>query len=1517
MDEKKIKKAGIVAVAVPVLTVGTVALVSAYQSDNNFQPFATERELQKNQVVFSDDEEAVGQQEEKQGDESEYWKKNENSNQDKSPTPGSQDGKYLFENGILEQNNQAQSTAGILSDNTASEIQNTTGQPASAAGQPLYNLTEDRSQADTILHINGNQKSDGKNGSTDTEDTKKDGNTTAENNSQKDDRKDNTSNGQGKDNTGSSGTKPTPTPTPAVHPAESAQDPNSNKERPGWLDRSEGVNYTEKTIEDIKNPENLKNIIIQKDSFNSDNMLYKGQTVDKKRIFNAMDTAVRIQYSSGKTETYLWQSDALDQYIRIEAVSFDGGNSWTDVFPLTIPRNIDSDQMVIKVGYRFSVNDTSWTEKDVPYPLEDSRVYVLTEAVSEKNQVIDLKKVLNATQYLEEGKLLNLLRYQSDYLGKEKLTTLFPGWSENGKSVNWFYPVTVGRHILEPEDPVALDPMYTVYLRQVWMSDNYEVGFQYDNLCYLQALTNVDTRALKVNSRGESSLQVPEYIQAVMMDAETDVSVDYLEISDTVLYIAGNNGGLDVKKGYSVGKNNPCYAMADDGILTNKTGTEYLNIPYERDTVTVNKGVTKVAVGTKNKLTTIQLEADSIEEMPEISYENLENCKILVQDDLLEEFVRENWNQLKKNNGNCVAAISDPSHTYRVKYGCLLDQNGSVRRLIETAGSKIQLAAEVTNIEEGAFSGYDNVTTLVMPKSGENITLEDNCFQNCGLKKVLCYTELQYHTITEQLIGSGANEDVEVELLATSKEGYAYTIQEKYGKEEVSLVAVPDDLEYFDGTVTDTEGNPVVLTTIDEYAFGEAEKLQWVELPESIKKIGYEAFWRCTALQGIMIESKDSIEIGNQAFDECNSLRFVASNAMEGIMDDDYAPSIKDSFGNSTFFTPTNSEGYNGGIYFVEESGVASYQLVETGEKGKALYGKDQNGVPWLLLRSGAVMDQQTSFPDTTVEIWSQALEYTTAESGSYEVNWSDFGQLFIDSGAFYGSQLGGEITIGNSCYLANYAMYNCKNITSVTMGDSIGQIGEGAFGGCSSLQKVHFGTMQSKVALYGGLFNDCDQLTSITMDDYLAPNLIVFGTTKFQFNYTWSGEEEASRLHIQIPEGSEMNYIKRWRYFFAGYTASGDYPAYLNMWYDIRYQHMDIFTWEFPTDEEVDRWMEEELLKVENRIRKMIGGETVEEPSEYYPYHLNNEGMLTLVGVPSNTTYMNLWMQLDNLPDGWYLDYIGNGAFKRAKNLEMLVIPEEVTGIYSNAFEGVESDSLTILFPGATPQKLMGWSKEEPFVFGNSEDTIHMELWGADPQDYIRSWIFPMVGYTDLAEMRADVKEELTAEGVDDSDQAVDNEIAKRLLPVENRLRKMFGMEEITDVKDLSVELENLPDETADPDDTEQEDPEISEETGEQQKQEITASGQEKQESGETEEKKETTEENPKSDPKKEDSDPANTETDQKNQENKETEKSDQTDQNTAAGKDPDTEENTQEKGNQKDTDTATQTGSGEETQE
>ena len=57
--------------AVPVLTAGAVASVAAYQAGVGFKPKASDRNLQVNQVVFSDNKDTTGKDQQKNNDESE------------------------------------------------------------------------------------------------------------------------------------------------------------------------------------------------------------------------------------------------------------------------------------------------------------------------------------------------------------------------------------------------------------------------------------------------------------------------------------------------------------------------------------------------------------------------------------------------------------------------------------------------------------------------------------------------------------------------------------------------------------------------------------------------------------------------------------------------------------------------------------------------------------------------------------------------------------------------------------------------------------------------------------------------------------------------------------------------------------------------------------------------------------------------------------------------------------------------------------------------------------------------------------------------------------------------------------------------------------------------------------------------------------------------------------------------------------------------------------------------------
>ena len=54
--------------AVPVLTAGAVASVAAYQAGVGFNPKASDRNLQVNQVVFSDNKDTTGKDQQKNND---------------------------------------------------------------------------------------------------------------------------------------------------------------------------------------------------------------------------------------------------------------------------------------------------------------------------------------------------------------------------------------------------------------------------------------------------------------------------------------------------------------------------------------------------------------------------------------------------------------------------------------------------------------------------------------------------------------------------------------------------------------------------------------------------------------------------------------------------------------------------------------------------------------------------------------------------------------------------------------------------------------------------------------------------------------------------------------------------------------------------------------------------------------------------------------------------------------------------------------------------------------------------------------------------------------------------------------------------------------------------------------------------------------------------------------------------------------------------------------------------------
>lgn len=1419
------KKAGIAIVAVPVIAAGTVAMVSAYKQGSTFTPSDAKQDFQANKVVFDNDENALDHQDGGTGDESSLLQQKNTEEEQGADLQKQAD--YLFENQQIQQENGTETTIGLEESQSSeqqkpaeekpqAELQN----PNSGQSQPdeVYHVTEDPNQADTTIRGNNGTIPSGN------------GDTPNRNNGNSENNGNNGNNGNNNTNqtplepsvtptpsitpgilpqpTETPDPEPTTTPTQPVRPSGKVEDPASSK---GELSDGQIAGMVTKPFTDGVVPKNdpnadgeNKSVVFKQQLGTSSNTLYCGQTVSQERIYNALDT-----YVIGKDGTrYVWGSDSLDKYVKIDAVSFDGGTTWKNSFPVTIPSGDESiNKMMIRIQYRFSEKDADWDETTINYEVQAGRVYILSEKVKEGDTVLSEDIILNEDQHPRMDRKLNLYSYAYYLLGKPgtALTSLFPGWSENGELVDWRYTVTKGRHILEPEDRVPLDSHYTVKMQNFWMSDDgKDFGLQYRNLCHLQTLTDFNENGFdKLDAASGSgwsekhrceTLRVPKYVQAVVVDSDSGLAANYLEVPDTVIYIETVTDGLRVDKGYRVDENNAYYAATDEGMLTSKDGTQLLGIPYEMEKVSVAEDITKVNISAENKISELHLTAENAENFPIANYEYLNHCKVIVKDDLLEDFLQQNQAALVKGIGNCIAAEEEPDVTYTVKDDMIISNTGELRRVLKADRTSIQLSSEIQTIGSEAFKNAPNVVNLMLPQSGEVINLEENALSGSGLQSIRCYTMKQYHSMKKQLEEAGEDEKIALELVGVSKEGYHYASSEQDDIVTTELISAPSDVTVFDGVVTAEDGTEIQITAIGDGAFAGCESLQWVSLPESIKSIGYQAFYNCISLQGILSRSKDTISIGNQSLDGCTSLRFAGFNAMNCTAAEDYAPSIVDSYGNSCFYVPTNAEGYpDSSIYFTEDSNVTGYDMVVVGDGCRVLFGTNETQGNWLVLRSGLILSDTIELPDTTVEIFRSAFSDTFSYSGSFAVNWSASPLLWvIDASAFENSEIGGDIVLGNNYYLGENAFYGCKNITSVEAPGTSVHLDERVFGDCSSLKSVSFGNISQDTTIFSGLFGGCGELSDITFADYDAPQLGVYGNLGYQFNYDWTQEEEAEHVRIHVPEGSELNYIKAWRYLYAGYYQIWDTSAYQSMWTDIQWNNMNWDTWEFPTDEEVDRLLKEELLQKENNLRKALGVETVSEPTEFFPYRVE-DGVVTIIGAPAATEYIYLDGVGLDLPDGWFPDYIGTGAFHDSANLQSVLLPDTLTGIYTDAFNGPKNNRFLLYFDSFTPLQLMGYTKEAPFRFGDDESKIEIMVPFGYENEYIAAWMYPMAGYADLDEMAADVRSELEQNGNTPTDVEVYEEVGKSLLSVENRLRQMMDLDPIADVTELEGDLPGL----------------------------------------------------------------------------------------------------------------------------
>ena len=270
------------------------------------------------------------------------------------------------------------------------------------------------------------------------------------------------------------------------------------------------------------------------------------------------------------------------------------------------------------------------------------------------------------------------------------------------------------------------------------MSDTCEVDdVEYNNLVYLQTLTSFSQKAETYIRSGKEStsyrkLTVPKYIQAVDIDD----------------------------------------GVTEDGILTNKKQTEYLAVPYKMTELTLPETISAVNVTENNQLRELTLKAKILDELPEVAYKNLNNCKTVVEDDLLISFIKKNYKSLSEGKGNSVAA-GEPDITYTVENDVIISNKGKVCKVLDTGRTTLTLPVSTTLIEKDALNEATALTTVLMPSTGNIAELETGCLKDTNITTIRCYSGRQYEYIKDHVADAGASDNLRIELVGISQEGYS------------------------------------------------------------------------------------------------------------------------------------------------------------------------------------------------------------------------------------------------------------------------------------------------------------------------------------------------------------------------------------------------------------------------------------------------------------------------------------------------------------------------------------------------------------------------------------------------------------------------------------------------------------------------------------------------------------------------------------------------------------------------
>ena len=465
-----------------------------------------------------------------------------------------------------------------------------------------------------------------------------------------------------------------------------------------------------------------------------------------------------------------------------------------------------------------------------------------------------------------------------------------------------------------------------------------------------------------------------------------------------------------------------------------------------------------------------------------------------------------------------------------------------------------------------------------------------------------------------------------------------------------------------------TDGDEIYeVIEIGNYAFRNCSGLTSITIPGSLTSIGQQAFRNCIGLTSITIPGSVT-SIGELAFSGCSGLTSIT-------IPESVTSIGQQAFSSCSGLTSITIPGPVTSIsewVFYDCSGLTSITIPGSVTSiGKMAF-------------CGCSCLTSITIPENVTSIGEMAFRrcsgLTYAEFASIDalcsISFSDgeanplnyAHKLYID-----GKEVT-SITIPESVSsIGNYAFRNCSGLTSVTIPESVSSIGEYAFCGCSGLTSITIPESVTEIGRYA--FCDCSGLTSITIPESVKE----IGLYAF---YSCSG-----LTSITIPEsvteikGSAFGDCR-------SLTAAILLPsevkisesAFSNCNSNMKCAYSNTMDNPFSSDIHAIAF---------DRQTSIVDNYTIYGPGRksilFVPYNETGEyavrSTVTEIGAGAYSYLPNL--KTIEIPND--VTSIGNNAFANCKALETVILPMKLETLGSAVFEN-SSKIKNVVFNGPTP---------------------------------------------------------------------------------------------------------------------------------------------------------------------------------------------------------------------------------------